>query len=125
MRDTILEILEAIGEDVDFDTCETLIDDGILSSLDIIQLIGALNDGLRGDASVLYIKSLLDGISSVVLGATLGPASSLPRCLFWYTRDPFPFWRVRWNRSSRVNCWGRSAAWATAWCCASASTFSA
>lgn len=28
---------------------------------------------LRGDASVLYIKSLLDGISSVVLGATLGP----------------------------------------------------
>ena len=26
----------------DFDTCETLIDDGILSSLDIIQLIGAL-----------------------------------------------------------------------------------
>ena len=55
MRDTILEILEDIGEDVDFDTCETLIDDGILSSLDIIQLIGALNDGLRGDASVLYI----------------------------------------------------------------------
>lgn len=52
-------------------------------------------------------------------------ASSLPRCLFWYTREPFPFWRVRWNRSSRVNCWGRSAAWATAWCCASASTFSA
>ena len=41
MRDTILEILEDIGEDVDFDTCETLIDDGILSSLDIIQLIGA------------------------------------------------------------------------------------
>ena len=30
MRDTILEILEDIGEDVDFDTCETLIDDGIL-----------------------------------------------------------------------------------------------
>ena len=44
MRDTILEILEDIGEDVDFDTCETLIDDGILSSLDIIQLIGALHD---------------------------------------------------------------------------------
>ena len=38
-----------------------------------IAIIGALNDGLRGDASVLYIKSLLDGISSVVLGATLGP----------------------------------------------------
>ncbi len=36
-------------------------------------IIGALNDGLRGDASVLYIKSLLDGVSSVVLAATLGP----------------------------------------------------
>ncbi len=36
-------------------------------------IIGALNDGLRGDASVLYIKSLLDGVSSVVLGATMGP----------------------------------------------------
>ncbi len=36
-------------------------------------IIGALNDGLRGDASVLYVKSLLDGISSVVLAATMGP----------------------------------------------------
>ena len=44
MKDTILDILSEIVEDVDFDTCTTLIDDGILSSLDIIQLIGALND---------------------------------------------------------------------------------
>lgn len=36
-------------------------------------IIGALNDGLRGDASVLYVKSLLDGVSSVVLAATMGP----------------------------------------------------
>lgn len=36
-------------------------------------IIGALNDGLRGDSSVLMVKSLLDGISSVVLAATLGP----------------------------------------------------
>lgn len=36
-------------------------------------IIGALNDGLRADPSVLYIKSLLDGISSVVLSATMGP----------------------------------------------------
>lgn len=35
-------------------------------------IIGALNDGLTGDSSVLYVKSLLDGISSIVLGATLG-----------------------------------------------------
>ena len=56
MRDTILEILEDIGEDVDFDTCETLIDDGILSSLDIIQLIGALNDEFEALGNSLGLK---------------------------------------------------------------------
>ncbi|MBQ8130258.1 MAG: acyl carrier protein [Clostridia bacterium] len=43
MKDTIIELLTDIRDDVDV-SCETLIDDGILSSLDIIQLIGALND---------------------------------------------------------------------------------
>ena len=44
MRDTILEILADIIDEDDLDSCTTLIDDGVLSSLDIIQLIGALND---------------------------------------------------------------------------------
>ena len=44
MKETILEILSDIVDADDLDTCETLIDDGVLSSLDIIQLIGALND---------------------------------------------------------------------------------
>ena len=44
MRDTILEILADIIDEDDLDTCTTLIDDGVLSSLDIIQLIGALTD---------------------------------------------------------------------------------
>ena len=44
MKDQIIDILSEIVDDVDVDTCTTLIDDGILSSLDIIQLIGALND---------------------------------------------------------------------------------
>lgn len=35
-------------------------------------IVGALNDGLSNDPSILFIKSLLDGISSVVLGASLG-----------------------------------------------------
>ena len=63
MRDTILEILEDIGEDVDFDTCETLIDDGILSSLDIIQLIGALNDEL--DISIPATEIIPENFNSV------------------------------------------------------------
>lgn len=44
MKDTIIDILSELVEDVDFESCTTLIDDGVLSSLDIIQLIGALND---------------------------------------------------------------------------------
>ena len=44
MKETILEILSDIVDNDDLDTCTTLIDDGVLSSLDIIQLIGALND---------------------------------------------------------------------------------
>lgn len=43
MQETIISILNEIADDIDLD-CNTLIDDGILSSLDIIQLIGALND---------------------------------------------------------------------------------
>lgn len=44
MKDTLLEILSDIVDGVDFESCQTLIDDGLLSSLDIIQIIGALND---------------------------------------------------------------------------------
>jgi len=43
MKDQILDILADIVDD-DVESCTTLIDDGVLSSLDIIQLIGALND---------------------------------------------------------------------------------
>lgn len=50
-----------------------------------LAIIGALNEGLRGDTSVLFVKSLLDGITSVVLAATLGPGvifSSIPVLLY-------------------------------------------
>ena len=43
MKDTILDLLLDIRDDID-PTATNLIDAGILSSLDIIQLIGALND---------------------------------------------------------------------------------
>ena len=43
MKDQILDILADIVDD-DVESCTTMIDDGVLSSLDIIQLIGALND---------------------------------------------------------------------------------
>lgn len=48
-------------------------------------IIGSINDGLRGDPSVLYVKSTLDGVSSIVLGATMGPGvifSAIPVVLY-------------------------------------------
>lgn len=35
-------------------------------------IVGAIQDGLTGDAQTLYAKSMLDGISSVVLTSALG-----------------------------------------------------
>ena len=63
MRDTILDLLGEIAEGIDFDTCTTLIDDGLLSSLDIIQLIGALNDEF--DISIPATDIIPDNFNSV------------------------------------------------------------
>lgn len=40
----ILDILNGLGLDVDFEHCTTLIDDGILESLDIVTVIAELSD---------------------------------------------------------------------------------
>ncbi len=40
----LLSILKELHEDVDFETEENLIDDGILDSLDIVTLITEIND---------------------------------------------------------------------------------
>jgi uncharacterized membrane protein YqgA involved in biofilm formation len=37
-----------------------------------MSVIGPINDGLTGDTSVLYIKTMLDGTTSIVLAASLG-----------------------------------------------------
>ena len=63
MRNTILDLLSEIAEGIDFDACTTLIDDGLLSSLDIIQLIGALNDEF--DISIPATEIIPDNFNSV------------------------------------------------------------
>ena len=40
----LLDILSEIKDDVDFETEDKLIDDGILDSFDILHIISALND---------------------------------------------------------------------------------
>jgi len=44
----------------------------IIYCVGAMAIIGALNDGLLHDPSVLYIKSILDGITSIILSATMG-----------------------------------------------------
>ena len=40
----LIEILEDIQPDADYETCETLIDDGILDSFTILSLVSELED---------------------------------------------------------------------------------
>ncbi|HON37261.1 MAG TPA: DUF554 domain-containing protein [Deltaproteobacteria bacterium] len=40
-------------------------------------IIGCIQDGTTGDASTLYLKSLLDGVASVALASTLGVGVAL------------------------------------------------
>lgn len=42
--DDVIEVLEDVKEDVDYESCDTLIDDRIYDSFDILQAISALND---------------------------------------------------------------------------------
>ncbi len=42
--DELLELLQDVRDDVDFETCETLVDDKILASFDILQIIAAIDE---------------------------------------------------------------------------------
>lgn len=44
----------------------------LIFAIGAMGIVGALNDGLTGDSSVLYIKSILDFTTSIVLAAALG-----------------------------------------------------
>ncbi len=63
MKDQILAILNDLVDGVDFETAAALIDDGELSSLDVIQLIGALNDEF--DISIPATEIIPDNFNSV------------------------------------------------------------
>ncbi len=42
IKETVLRILQELHDDVDFETNESLIDDGVLDSLDIVSLISEI-----------------------------------------------------------------------------------
>lgn len=51
----LLNILEEIRPDIDFEVEDSLIDDGILDSFDIISIVGEINDayGIEIDVALL------------------------------------------------------------------------
>lgn len=51
----LLEILEELHPEVDFESCDTLIDDKILDSFDIISIISEINDVFDVTISAEYI----------------------------------------------------------------------
>ncbi|MGN0046681.1 MAG: phosphopantetheine-binding protein [Eggerthellaceae bacterium] len=51
MRDTILEILQDIRSDIDFESETELVDGGLLTSLDIVAIVSELNDEFDVDIS--------------------------------------------------------------------------
>ena len=42
--DQLLDILTEVNSDVDYETCDTLVDDGILDSFDIVTLIAMIEE---------------------------------------------------------------------------------
>ena len=44
MKEQIIEILEDIQPEADYETCQTLIDDHILTSLDVLSLVAELEE---------------------------------------------------------------------------------
>ncbi|MBQ0058398.1 MAG: DUF554 domain-containing protein, partial [Lachnospiraceae bacterium] len=44
----------------------------LLYCVGAMTIVGALNDGISGDSSILLVKSALDGVSSIVLAASMG-----------------------------------------------------
>lgn len=42
--ENVIELLLEVEEDVDFENCTTLIDDNVLNSFDILQIVSTLDD---------------------------------------------------------------------------------
>ncbi|MBP3892767.1 MAG: acyl carrier protein [Atopobiaceae bacterium] len=63
MRDQIIEILEDINPDVDYDTCTTLIDDRHIESLGMVSLVAELEDEF--DITIPAVEVVAENFNSV------------------------------------------------------------
>lgn len=72
-------LFEALGErakatlrSANPDFTEGLITASLIFCIGAMAIVGSFDEGIRGDATVLYTKSILDGFASVALAATYG-----------------------------------------------------
>ena len=63
MKEQIIEILEDIQPEVDYETCQTLIDDHILTSLDVLSLVAELEDEF--DVTIPTVEIIPSNFNSV------------------------------------------------------------
>ncbi len=61
-----------ISEDRNQSFVEGFVTSSLLFCIGAMAIIGALQDGLTGDASMLFAKSLIDGITAIFFASTLG-----------------------------------------------------
>ena len=63
MKEQIIEILEDIQPEADYETCQTLIDDHILTSLDVLSLVAELEDEF--DLTIPTVEIIQSNFNSV------------------------------------------------------------
>ena len=63
MKERIIEILEDIQPEADYETCQTLIDDHILTSLDVLSLVAELEDEF--DVTIPTVEIIPSNFNSV------------------------------------------------------------
>ena len=63
MKEQIIEILEDIQPEADYETCQTLIDDHILTSLDVLSLVAELEDEF--DVTIPTVEIIPSNFDSV------------------------------------------------------------
>ena len=60
------------GKEGDSSIANGFVTASLLFCVGAMAILGPLQDGLTGDSSTLFVKSLLDGVSSIVFASTLG-----------------------------------------------------
>ena len=63
MKEQIIEILEDIQPEADYETCQTVIDDHILTSVDVLSLVAELEDEF--DVTIPTVEIIPSNFNSV------------------------------------------------------------